>query len=75
MNHLCNINAVGNELHLTKPGSPFVVPVSDVETPEQLVALIKRLAGLDWISTQHIRELIEEAQLATITNTDQVSIP
>ena len=68
MIHAVNVNEAGTELHLTKPGSPFIVPLSDVETPEQLVALIKRLAGLNWISTQHIRELIEEAQLATITN-------
>ena len=75
MNHAVNFNEAGTELHLTKPGSPFIVSLSEVATAESLLALIKRLAGLDWISTQHIRELIEEAQLATITNSARVTIP
>ena len=42
MNHPVIVNEAGTELHLTKPGSPFIVSLSEVATAESLLALIKR---------------------------------
>ena len=66
-NHLANLTNDGQAVALTTLEGFYPVAIGDVSTPEKLLVTIKRLSSLSWITTSHIRELIEEVELSTVT--------